>query len=190
MDDHAPDPPGVGEADVVPGLAGIGGLVDAVSHDVARTNHPGFAGSGPDRVRIGRRDRERADGLYVLRVEDRFEGLPAVDRLPDAARRRAGVVRVGIVGNAGDGGDAAGARRTHIAESRRLDGRVGFGRALGLGRSREWKDQGGDEDWQAPAARASRRRGVGEAGPQSEPQASAMYARERALGWGPASIKR
>ena len=59
-------------------------------------------------VRIGRRDGERADRRDRLVVEDRRERRSAVGRLPDAARRGAGVVRLGIAGNAGDRGDAAG----------------------------------------------------------------------------------
>ena len=44
----------------LPGLAGIGRFVNSLAHrDV--TPNPRFAGSGPNDIRIGRRNRQRSD---------------------------------------------------------------------------------------------------------------------------------
>ena len=121
MDDDAADAAGFGEAHVLPGLAGVGGLVDAVAHDVARTDHPRLAGAGPHDVRIGRRERQRANRLHRLVVEHRLERRAAVGGFPDAARGGAEVVRRRIAGNADRGRDAPGRRRAHVAEAQRID---------------------------------------------------------------------
>ena len=77
-DDDLADAAGLLEPHLRPGLAGVGRLVDALAdRDVAAD--AGFAGAGPDDVRIGGRDGERADRLHRLAVED---------RLPVARRRR------------------------------------------------------------------------------------------------------
>ena len=92
---------------LLPGGAGVGGLVDAVAHHVAVADRPRFAGAGPHDARIRRRDRERADRLHRLLVEDRREGPRAVGGLPDAARRGADVVGRRVARGAGDGRDPA-----------------------------------------------------------------------------------
>ena len=71
----AGDAAGFGEAHVLPGLAGVGRLIDAVAHDVAVADHPRLAGADPDDVRIGVGDGDRADRGDRLVVEDRHEGL-------------------------------------------------------------------------------------------------------------------
>ena len=79
---------GCREAHVLPGLAAVAGAIDAVpdGRGVAR---PALAGADPDDLRIGRVERDRADGLDGLLVEDGLERRAAVERLPDAARGRA-----------------------------------------------------------------------------------------------------
>ena len=100
---------------------------------------------------------QRADRLDRLIVEDRFQGLAAVGRLPDAAGRRAGVVGPRVARDARDGREAAGAGRAHVAEPqglRRLtEARTG-GRALLR------VQPGGDDHRQQQADRKVRASGV------------------------------
>src|SRR5881396_3900486 len=81
----------------LPGLPGVGGLVDAVA-DRDVTADPCLARAGPDDVGIGERDREGAERLHRLIVEDRLPVHAAVRRLPDPARRGADVVRARVAG--------------------------------------------------------------------------------------------
>ena len=84
MNHHAADVMGVGEAHVLPGLAAVGGLVNAVAP--GRTLAiVGFAGADPDDRRIGRRDGDVADGGDAFLVEDRLPGGAIVGGFPDAA---------------------------------------------------------------------------------------------------------
>src|SRR6185437_9810512 len=87
VDDDAREAAGVGQAHVLPGRAGVGGLVDAVAGHVAVADDPRFARTDPDRVVVGRRDGDGTDGLHRLVVEHWDHGLPAVSRFPHAARR-------------------------------------------------------------------------------------------------------
>src|SRR5262249_42343947 len=88
MDENPHDALGLLEAHVGPGLAAVGGLVDAVA-DRDRVPGPRLAGADPHRLRVRRVDGDRADRLHRLLVEDRLESGAAVERLPDAARGRA-----------------------------------------------------------------------------------------------------
>ncbi len=68
-----------------PGLARVGGLVDAgaprrAAHIVR------FARSDPHHVRVARRDSDRADGSRAYRVEHRRPAHPGIGRLPHATR--------------------------------------------------------------------------------------------------------
>ena len=118
VDHDARDALGIGQADVRPGVATVGGLVDAVAdrHGVAR---PRFARAHPHDLRIGRVDRDRADRLHRLLVEHRLERRAAVGRLPDAAARGADVQqRLAVDVAASDGGDAAAHRgRADVARA-------------------------------------------------------------------------
>ena len=105
-----------------PGLAAVGGLVDAVAdrHAVA---HPALARPDPDRLGVLGIDRDRADRLHRLLVEHRLERGAAVHRLPHAAARRADIhgETIALV-HGGDRRDAAAHRRradVPRAESRR-----------------------------------------------------------------------
>ena len=130
------DPPGLLQAHLLPGLAGVGGLVDPVAQrDVGADER--LAGADPHDVGIGRGDRDRADGLRGLVVEDRAPVDSAVDGLPHAARGRADVVGVRVARHSDDGGDPV-ARR---ADEAVLQGRVGIkwlivGARASRGRSR------------------------------------------------------
>ena len=59
MDEDARDAAGLDEAHVLPGLAGVVRDVDAVAHDVAVADDPGFAGPDPDDVGIAVGDGNR-----------------------------------------------------------------------------------------------------------------------------------
>src|SRR5262249_41528680 len=77
---------GLLQSDVGPILAAVRGFVDAVANRDAVAG-PCFAGADPDDFRVLRINRDRADGLDRLFVEDRLECRAAVDRLPHAAAR-------------------------------------------------------------------------------------------------------
>src|SRR5262249_50665052 len=111
VDDDPDDALGLLEPHVRPGLATVGGLVDAVA-DRDRVPRPGLAAADPDRLRVRRSVGDRADTLHRLLVEDRLEGRPAVERLPHAARRRADEEeRLAIDDAGGDRGDTPAHRR-------------------------------------------------------------------------------
>ena len=105
IDDDAADAAGLVQTHARPRLAGVHRLVDAVA-DRDMAANPRLARSGPDDVRIGRRNGERADRLRRLLVEDLLPVDAAVDGLRDAARRAACIVHERIARNADDGGDA------------------------------------------------------------------------------------
>src|SRR4029453_2291556 len=81
VDRDLDDALGALQSHVVPGVAAIGRLVDAVA-DRPRIARPGFARADPDRLRVVRIERDRADRLHRLLVEYRLERRPAVERLP------------------------------------------------------------------------------------------------------------
>src|SRR6266508_901841 len=80
------------QSDVGPVLAAVRGFVDAVANRDA-VARPRLARANPDHFGVLRINRDRADGLDRLFVEDRLECRAAVDRLPHAAARRADVDR-------------------------------------------------------------------------------------------------
>ena len=106
MHEDAADAAGLVESHVRPRAAGVHRLVDAVADHVAVANRPRFAGAGPDDVRIGGRDGERADRRHRHAVGHRHPADAAVGRLPHAARRGAGVIDRRIARHAGDRRDA------------------------------------------------------------------------------------
>src|SRR5712664_1661418 len=116
MNDDAADSPGFLQPHVGPGLAGVGGLINSVAHYVAVADDPGFTGSRPDHTWIGRGNSERADGSGRLLVKDRRPTIAPIDRFPNAAGSRTGVVRARISRDAGNRGDAISHSRPHKAE--------------------------------------------------------------------------
>src|SRR5262249_33683745 len=84
VDQDLRDPFRAPEADVGPVVAAVDRLVDAIA-DRDAVAGPGLAGSHPDDLGVLRVDRDRADRLDRLLVEDGFVGRAAVDRLPDTA---------------------------------------------------------------------------------------------------------
>ncbi len=152
---------------VRPGRAGVGRLVNPVA-DRDRIARPCLAAAHPDRIRMRGIDRDGADRLDRVLVEDRLERRASVERLPDAAARRAHEGhRLPTLVSRGDRGDpAAHDGRADIAsreardhpgiENRRRRGclRTAFpdglcrctrtgGDGAGRGRSGRWKAEKG-----------------------------------------------
>ncbi len=124
----AGDALGVLEADPLPGVAAVGGLVEAVP-DRGAVAGPRLAGAHPDLLRVLGIDGDGADRLVVV-VEDRLEDEAAVGRLPDAAAGRSDIDRERILAYGVDRRDAAAhAGRT---EGAGLDAAEGIGIDLGV----------------------------------------------------------
>jgi hypothetical protein len=104
----------VAEAQVRPGLARVGGFVDAVAHRQIGALQALAAGHVDD-VRIGGRHRDGADGAGGLAIEDRRPGAAVVVGLPDAAVDLAHVEQVGLAGYAGRGARPPAAERADVA---------------------------------------------------------------------------
>ena len=123
MNDDVADVTSVFEADVGPGLSGVGGFVDAIAEgDVAAD--AGFAGAGVNHVGIRVGNGDGADGGDALLVEEWIPGDAAVGCFPDAAAHRAEIIGVRLAGNARDSDGAAAAEGSNEAP---LHAAVGFG---------------------------------------------------------------
>ena len=124
MDDHAADRLGFLQPDILEGLAGVGGLVDAGAERRALAV-VGLAGADVEDVGIRLRQGEVADRRHRLLVEERRPGRAVVDGLPQAAGRVGDVDhrRVGFID--GDVVDAsAHHRRADRAPDEALEHRV------------------------------------------------------------------
>ena len=115
----------VAQAEVRPGGAGVGGLVDSVADRQIGTMQS-FATADVDDVRIRGRDRDRADRAGRLLIEDRLPGAAVVVGLPHSAIHRADVEDIRLAGNAGDRARASAAKWAdvapmHLGEERRID---------------------------------------------------------------------
>ena len=84
IDEDRADLPAVAQAEVLPRPPAVGRFVDAVADREVRPLQS-LAAADVDDVRVRRRDRERADRLRRLLVEDRRPGAAGVVGLPDAA---------------------------------------------------------------------------------------------------------
>src|SRR5947209_17558195 len=93
---------------MLPGLAAVGGFVDAVA-DGEVGPLESFAAADVDDVGIRRREGESADGAGGLVVKDGFPDVAVVGRFPDAAIVGRHVEDVGLGGEAcyADGASAA-----------------------------------------------------------------------------------
>ena len=121
IDPQVADVLGVFEADVLPGLAGVGGFVHAVAHVDGAAHHADVAGADVDDVGLRWRDRHGADGGDRAHpVEDGRPDDASVDGLPNAAAGRSHVVDRGIAGDARHGGDAARAKRSDLTPAHGL----------------------------------------------------------------------
>ena len=93
MNNDSSNVPGVFQADVRPGLAGVGGFVDAVSEREVAAD-AGFARADIDDVGIGIRHGNGADGRYRLLIKERIPADPAIGGFPDASASRAKIVGI------------------------------------------------------------------------------------------------
>jgi len=124
----------VGEAAVCPGASAVGGTVDAVADREIRPPQA-FTACDVDDIGIGGRDRDCADRLGRLPVEDRLPGAPRVTALPHAAVGRTDVEDVRLRRHARDRPCPPAAHRADHApgkisvRARRLA--LGEGRAAG-----------------------------------------------------------
>ena len=115
VDHHASDLARGFEADVGPGLAGVGGFVHADAVGVLAADI-GLAGADVDDIGIRRRHRDgadRADGNAL--VGDGEPGAAGVLGLPHAAADGAEIEGVGLVGVAGDAIRASAAHGADVA---------------------------------------------------------------------------
>src|SRR5205823_6437849 len=97
------------EADVLPGFAAVGGLIDSVAvRGIA--SDAGFAHAGVDDVGIGFGDGDGSDGAGAeLAVGYRFPARACVGGLPDSAAGCAEVEDVALGRGSGDGEGTAAA---------------------------------------------------------------------------------
>ena len=107
VDDDLRDLLAVAQAEMGPGAAGVGRLVDAIA-DGEVGPLQALARSDIDDVGIRRRDGDRPDGAGRLVVKDGAPDPAVVGRLPHAAVADADVEDVGLRRNARDGPGAAG----------------------------------------------------------------------------------
>ncbi len=140
----------------LPGPAGVPAPIDAgPPSDVPAADV--LAGADPDDVRIGRLERDLADRVGGLLVEDRRQGHAAVGGLPDPARPGRHVPRAGNPRVHGDVGDPpAGQRRADPAQGERGGGLGDRGiRRLSPDRAGQGGGDEGDDDdrvshWRGP----------------------------------------
>ena len=100
----------IAQAQVRPGLAGVGGFVHAVASGQIGADDAG-AGADIDHVGIGGRHGDGADGAGRLVIEQRNPGGAEVGGAPDAAVVEADIEDVGLAGHAGKRARASGAGR-------------------------------------------------------------------------------
>jgi len=102
VDDDAVNLYGVLEPNMLPGLAGIGGL----PHAVAKAAADRVAGTGIDDIGIGWRDLDGADAVDAgLLIEDGGPCDAGAGGLPDAAEWGAEIEGAGVADDTGYGGD-------------------------------------------------------------------------------------
>src|SRR5205823_621628 len=115
------------EAEVRPTVAAVGGAIDAVAVGQIFTETV-FSSADVDDVRVGRGDRDRADGgdlgraAFHASVGDVAPRLAAVGGLPHAAVRRAEVEDARVNGIAGDSDGASAAIRADVSPAKRAIG--------------------------------------------------------------------
>ena len=109
----------VSEPKMGPRLSRIGRFVNPVADGKVG---PVQSLSTPDvnDVRIGRRNRNRADGLCRLLIEDRIPGTPVVIRFPYSAIYLPHVEDIWLAGNAGSSACPSPAQRTIMRQCKSL----------------------------------------------------------------------
>ena len=138
------------EAEVLPGLAAVGRLVDAVADREIGALQP-LARADVERLRRRGSDRDGADRLRRLAVEDRLPGSAVVVRAPDAAVADADIEDAGVTRRPGEGAGATAAEGADVAPvhllvergRHRLGGRGGGEKGrCGDGRESEEREDG------------------------------------------------
>ncbi len=132
-DDDVGDAFRIRQTGMGPGLAAIGRFVDSVA-DRDAVARPRFARADPDVLRILGIERDGADRLHRLLVEDRLVARPAILGFPNAAAGRSDVKGEfpGRFPEGGKGGDAAAhGRGADVARAKAGDGRRIVGRLFG-----------------------------------------------------------
>ncbi len=137
----------VGQAAVRPGESAVAGAVDAVADRQVRPAQP-LAARHVDDGGVGGRDRDRADRLRLLLIEDRLPGAPGVAGLPDATVDRADVEDVGLRGDARHRPGAPAAQRAdHAPAEIRVEAGAWVRGGCALGRREgECAERGDDPD--------------------------------------------
>src|SRR5579883_1502901 len=100
-----------------PTAAAVGGFIDAVAYRQIGTLEP-FSAAGVDNLRVGGRNRERADRAGGLAVEYRSPGMAYVRSFPNAAIVGPDVEHVGLRGNACGSHCAPAAERSDAAPAK------------------------------------------------------------------------
>ena len=103
----------IAQAEVRPGFAGVGGFVHAVADREVRPDDA-RAAADVDDVRVGRRDRDSADGAGGLVIEQGRPGGAVIRGAPDAAVIETDVEHVGLAGHARQSTRASGAGRADL----------------------------------------------------------------------------
>ncbi len=144
MDRDASDPAAQRQAHVPPVLAAVGRAIHAVADRYVAPDER-LAGPGPNHVGVGGRDRERADRLRLLIVEDRPPSVATVFTLEHASGRRTEVVDIRVA-RLPDHRAHAVADRPHVSEvgaGEEVVREVGKGLRSGRGGYGRQPEQGG-----------------------------------------------
>ena len=125
------------ESKVGPGLAAVGGAIDAVAESNA-VAHGRFAGADPDYVGVIRLQRDGSDRDGVFTIEERLPCHAGIDGLEETASAGRDIDEVGIARDARDvGGASAHVGRTDASP---LEAVECFGVDGGCGKNRNGKN--------------------------------------------------
>ena len=185
VDDDLRDPLRVRQAHVLPGVAAVGGLVDAVA-DGDGVAGPGLPRTHPVGVRMVGIEGDGPDGLHRLSVEDRGEGGAPVPGLPHPAGRcphqqRGPTVGLGPSGQGGDAPRHGGGADVADAEA----GKAGGGCGGGCGTDRRFR-RGVGEGRQADRRGKGQGEGAAGGGPVADHGRASLHfcTADGAVGWG------
>src|SRR6266852_1745738 len=114
----------VAKPEMRPRFSGISGVVKSVAGGQVRALQS-FAAAHINNVRVGRRDRESADGTAGLLIENGIPRAAKIVGLPHAAVYRGHIKNVGLMQHAGDRHSAAAAKwpdaaPPHFGKERRI----------------------------------------------------------------------
>ena len=133
MNQDAADLPAIAQPDIAPGLACIGGFVDAIAERNVGA-HVSLPRTRIQDVRVGNGQFQCSYGRDGLTVEDGSPGLPGVAGFPDSPAYRAEIVGGGARNPGGSQGTAAAMRSNgspvHAAEHFRGNGLAGAGNCI------------------------------------------------------------